>query len=629
MSKKKTPKPTLTIPPRYKKRLLISAVVVVALLAGMAIALASITLTYKNKIYPKTYIGTINFGGKSLEQAKAIVNDRATRIPNDSIIRVDGTTQATLSLKEASLAYDVSASVANLYAVGRTGTLSKNIQELFRAVFSKNKIEARYSLDDSRFSTVINQVLDQTNTEAKNATVVLQDDGTPTISPSAVGHGITKQELTSALSTSLATFDYSVDIKSNTLHPTVVDSQAIYAVEQTKALLRRAPFTLEASPAKVTVDGPKLFSWLVYELKPVSDIPELATPTPSISPSTQAFIPHARAGDFSTALVAQVDPVRVKDYLVSFSNSVNKDPVNAVLGAKDGKVVVIKAHQDGKTIKLDESTASIVAFVMNPSASPEGALTLPTDTVLAEIQESTIEKLGLKELIGRGETRFVGSPENRVHNITTGANFLNGAVLPKDHEFSTIKTLGKIDGTSGYLPELVIKGDRTIPEFGGGLCQVSTTLFRATLNAGLPITARTNHSYRVSYYEPPVGLDATIFQNPDVDFKFKNDTPGYILIQSRVEGKKITFELYGTKDGRVSTISDPIVTDITSPPPEIRTETDTLPKGEVKQIEKPHDGATAIVNYSVTRDGKEIYKKTFRSRYVPWTARFLVGTKEG
>jgi vancomycin resistance protein YoaR len=184
--------------------------------------------------------------------------------------------------------------------------------------------------------------------------------------------------------------------------------------------------------------------------------------------------------------------------------------------------------------------------------------------------------------------------------------------------------LGKIDASSGYLEELVIKDNRTTPEFGGGLCQVSSTLFRAALNAGLNIVERQNHKYRVSYYEPPVGMDATIY-DPAPDFKFQNNFGSFIYIQSKIAGTKITFEIYGTKDSRVVEISAPVLGDIVDPGAPVYVETDTLAPGEKKQIEKAHQGATARFDYKVSKDGQVIQQTTFVSKYVPWPERWLVG----
>ncbi len=164
---------------------------------------------------------------------------------------------------------------------------------------------------------------------------------------------------------------------------------------------------------------------------------------------------------------------------------------------------------------------------------------------------------------------------------------------------------------------------------GGGVCQVSTTFFRAILNAGLPIIERRAHSYRVSYYEQgsSPGLDANVY-DPTTDLKFKNDTPGYLLIQTLIDSASSTliFEIYGTSDGRVTTISKPVVTDITPPSEDLYIDDPTLPQGEIKQIDWKAWGAKVWFNYIVERGEETIYQKTFYSNYRPWQAVYLRGT---
>ena len=135
---------------------------------------------------------------------------------------------------------------------------------------------------------------------------------------------------------------------------------------------------------------------------------------------------------------------------------------------------------------------------------------------------------------------------------------LNGVLVAPGEEFSFNKALGDVSAGTGYQQAYVIKGGRTVLGDGGGVCQVSTTLFRALLNAGLPITERRAHSYRVGYYEQgfPPGLDATVYY-PTTDLKFKNDTSNHILIQSRVEGVKLIFDIYGPDDGRKVVMEGP------------------------------------------------------------------------
>jgi vancomycin resistance protein YoaR len=328
-------------------------------------------------------------------------------------------------------------------------------------------------------------------------------------------------------------------------------------------------------------------------------------------------------------LVIDLDRTKLKDFLKTVAQSIDVGPQDAMLSVVNGKVAISQASRDGATVDIDASASKIASAILsrivNKSSTVSKDITIEVKITKPSVTSETLASLGLNDMIGTGTTSFTGSPSNRVTNITVGARLLNGSLIKPGEQFSTLAHLGTIDASSGYLPELVIKENRTVPEYGGGLCQVSTTLFRAALNAGLQIDERQNHKYRVSYYEPPVGMDATIY-DPAPDFKFTNDTPGYILVQSKVAGTKITFEFYGTKDGRTVNISSPVISNITAPPEPLMEPTDTLPIGETKQVEKAHDGSDASFAYTVTRNSQVIHNVTFTSHYVPWRARILVGT---
>lgn len=165
--------------------------------------------------------------------------------------------------------------------------------------------------------------------------------------------------------------------------------------------------------------------------------------------------------------------------------------------------------------------------------------------------------LGINELLAVGTSSFKGSPKNRRHNIEVGVEKFTGLIISPGANFSFNQYLGPVDGEHGFLPELVIKKEGTVPEFGGGLCQVSSTTFRAAMQAGLPILQRKNHAYAVQYYAPQ-GTDATIYPGV-VDLKFTNDTPGAILIWPYFKDKDtLVFEFYGTKDSRMVTLEKPV-----------------------------------------------------------------------
>ncbi len=602
---------------RLGKPMTIVVLSIIGALAVSCLALASYTLRYKDRIYPNTTIGPIDFGGKTKAEAQALLTNALGKLPPDITITVNGEQEAKIRISTLAPDFNVGDTVTRLYAVGRSGSLSHSLGELLRSVGTGNNRLLIYGLDETKVKKEINEAAQAVGQGAENAKIIINSDTSLTISPDKSGNGIANDELEEAVKNALAHLNTSIAIIPHPITPTITADQLTPLLDDIKTILAKAPLTLVAADKKTSVDMRTLFTWLKFERNSNQTIGQSSASTSPIS-----GIPTANIN-----LGINFNNDVMKNFLTDFAKTVDQEPKNAKLKVDNSTVKIDTDGVNGQKLKIDAAITTIVTTLTSHDDTASSTITLPTESIDAKVQSSNLASLGLKEIIGHGETTFKGSPSNRIHNISTGAQFLNGALIAPGSEFSTLKTLGAIDGSTGYLPELVIKEDKTTPEFGGGLCQVSTTLFRSVLNAGLKVTARQNHAYRVPYYEPPVGLDATIY-DPAPDFKFINDTGNYILLQSKVAGIKITFDLYGTKDGRSSAISDPVVTNITEPPAPEYINTDTLNKGETKQVEKAHQGATAVVVYTVTKDGKELFKQTFRSKYKAWQARYLVGTKE-
>ena len=283
-----------------------------------------------------------------------------------------------------------------------------------------------------------------------------------------------------------------------------------------------------------------------------------------------------------------------------------------------GRMSFWQAGVEGRKINLEKSAEKIVQEILNDHKK-EIDLELEIIPVVSMEEGDVV----IKELLGTGHSNFAGSSSSRKKNIAVGANAVQGLLIKPGEEFSLVKQLGDVSEESGYYPELVIKGNKTVREFGGGLCQVATTLFRSALATGLPITARQNHSYRVSYYEP-AGTDAAVYiPNPDV--RFVNDTKNYILIQSRISGNNIYFDFWGVKDGRVASSTEPTIYNIVKPAPKKTIVSQDLKPGETKCTESAHNGADAYFDYTVTYADGKVATKRFKSHYVPWQAVCLVG----
>lgn len=326
----------------------------------------------------------------------------------------------------------------------------------------------------------------------------------------------------------------------------------------------------------------------------------------------------------------------IDDNLALLSQSIDIPSQDALFQFEYGKVTLFRVSRPGQklnTPKAKEMINSLITAVTrqdNLDLQPL-VISLPVEIIQPRITTENSNNLGIRELLGRGSSKFAGSIPGRIHNIELAASRLNGKLIQPGGIFSFNDALGDVSASTGFQPAYIIKEGRTVLGDGGGVCQVSTTLFRAALNSGLPIEERHAHAYRVSYYEQDSlpGLDATVFA-PGYDLKFKNDTGNYILIQAKTDTQNytLTFELFGTSDGRKAEITKPIIYSQSPPPADLYQDDPTLPKGTVKQVDWKAWGAKVNFDYKVTRNGDTIFQKSFFSNFAPWQAVYLRGTKE-
>lgn len=331
--------------------------------------------------------------------------------------------------------------------------------------------------------------------------------------------------------------------------------------------------------------------------------------------------------------LASVDGGKVLTYIEGLSERYDRPAQDARLAFVGGKVEEFAPAREGIEISKREAVGSIMAGVEQLLLEGEEVAEVELAVVRTPPKVSTeeVNNLGIVERIGKGESYYAHSIPNRVYNVGLASKRVSGALVAPGEEFSFNQAVGEISQATGYRTAYVISNGRTELGDGGGVCQVSTTVFRAALNAGLPITERWAHAYRVGYYEQNAkpGLDATIY-SPSKDLKFVNDTPGHILVQAIVDepNRHLTIEIYGTKDGRVALLSPVRVWGESPPPPDLYQDDPSLPAGVVKQVDWSAWGAKTAFDYRVERGGETIYSKTFSSNFRPWQNVFLRGTGE-
>ena len=324
------------------------------------------------------------------------------------------------------------------------------------------------------------------------------------------------------------------------------------------------------------------------------------------------------------------DQEKIALFATGLVSSLKTDPVDAVFTFKNNQVTEFQAAKPGRDLDLDSLLSLVNQNFSNLINSEKDSISveIPFKSIPPKILTQDVNDLGIKELLGSGSSTFTHSAAIRNFNIEKGASIINRVLVAPDETFSFVKALGEVSLAAGYKNAYIIRAGKTELDVGGGICQVSTTFFRAILNSGLNITERRNHAYRVSYYEEdmPPGYDATVFI-PSPDLKFHNDTGHHLLIQNTYDGvnKVLTYEIYGTSDGRVTTIDNYRQWGAAPAPPPVYIDDPLLAPGQVIQDERAIPGLKTAFDWKVTRNGETIHQKTFQSSYTPWAAVYRRG----
>lgn len=322
---------------------------------------------------------------------------------------------------------------------------------------------------------------------------------------------------------------------------------------------------------------------------------------------------------------------KINDYVQALSKSLEREAINAVFKFENNKVLEFQPDRPGISVKEEELIELIENSINQLVSSSDKSFTIkiPVNTVEAIIKNDDVNDLGIKELLGRGTSTFKHSSSIRNQNIAKGSSIINRILVAPEETFSFVKSLGEVSLAVGYKKAYIIRQGRTELDVGGGICQVSTTFFRAMLDSGLDITARKAHAFRVSYYEEDSkpGFDATVFI-PKPDLKFINDTGNYLLIQSifDLDNRRLSYEIYGTSDGRQTEITNYRQWGYQPAPPDVWIDDPTLSPGQVVRDEYAVPGLKTAFDWEVKdKQGNTIHQKTFQSSFVPWAAVFRKG----
>lgn len=601
------------------------------------------SLVYAHKFVPGLVVANVAVGGQHFDAAQDAVQAAARSFTDQKIPLQYKEESFSIAPQEAGLTPDTTRALTDAWLVGHSGDLLTDLVQQVHSLFGTRHVAVTSTINSRDFESFYSDKISKYGTEPKNATLSIGKAGAVSIEPEQDGSAVNKDLVKLALYDRIGHFDTTPI----TLHAAplraAVSHTALAAVATQVAATLQKQFTLTYQDDQWKTTEKQMQKWLQVhfaEIQNESDFQnEIALALTNADEivyldNTGAVVSNLvltanNADTFFPILDAQIlqqsmalrtpqnftdqtlasfalyghqrlNPPTVpiltlsmnaiKESVAPVAKALNVPGQDARLQFKDGAVSITTASKAGRALDVSDAATKIRDAILN---NDNRTVALKVDVSEAEISEKNIAKLGITKLIGTGTSNFAGSPKNRIFNLTLGAKKFNGVVIKPGQEFSFTGLLGEVDASTGYLPELVIKENKTVPDYGGGICQVSTTAFRAAVNTGLEITERHQHSYAVQYYAPQ-GTDATIYV-PKPDLRFVNNTPGYILIETKVEGKILTFNFYGTDDGRKVETQGPTIYDRKS-------------DGSMKA------SWTQIV---YAKNGDEIIRKTFNSIYKP------------
>jgi vancomycin resistance protein YoaR len=604
--------------PRSKKARrtagLISQVLIALVGGGLVFGiLLMATLIYLNarnagRIYPGVSVAGIDLSGLLPAEAAARLEQRLDYPARGRILFKDGEKVWLASPSQVGFYLDAQATAQEAYNLGRSGLILERLFDRFASWYTGAAISPQYVFDERNAHAFLSAIAAQNDIETIEAS--LSVEGTEVVvQPGRVGRSLDIPETLAALQAQLMAL-------SDGVVPVVVaeTTPAVLNVDEQAELARRIlsePLRLSLPDADEDDPGP-------WEFEP-ERLAEMLTIERVASPDGERY---------QVGLEAE----QLRSFLEELAPDLLRYRQNArfIFNDDTRELEVTEPATTGRELSVDATIETINKRLL----AGEHEIELQVVNIAPEVDdEASAEDLGVTELVSSYTSYFYGSSASRVQNIQAAASRFHGLLVPPGATFSMAEALGDVSLDNGYAEALIILGNRTIKGVGGGVCQVSTTLFRNVFFGGFPIIERHPHAYRVSYYEQKAdggydtslaGLDATVFV-PLVDFKFQNDTPHWLLMETYPTNTSLTWKFYSTSDGRQVDWDTSGLENVEEAPQPVYEENEELAKGEIEQVDWEVDGADVTVIRTVSRDGEVLYEDTIATQYIPWRAVYQYG----
>jgi vancomycin resistance protein YoaR len=572
----------------------------VLLVLVLGVFLVAFELRYSEKIVPGVSALGIDLSGMTQDEALAALESRFNYDQEAVFTFRDADRFWQMTATELGVSFDLEATVTEAFAAGHSGDIFADLTNQARAWLGGRSVSPVVTYDQNEAVGQLLSIAETIDIAPVNAS--LQVEGSVvTSTPGQVGRSLDLNATLDQLNDTIISLTTGAELSLiiNETPPVVWNADA--AASQTRAALS-GPVTLVANDEQGTPLGPWVAS--VEQIAPLLNI---------------ALIDN---GDGTQRYEIGVDVEAFRTFLDELAPGLIVPALDARFRFNQGtrQLEVLQPSQPGRYLNVDKTLENLESGIFSPM---NRTVAMAFDFVKPRFHEDlTAEQLSITEMVSEATTFYSGSSANRRGNIAKGASMLNGVVVPPGEEFSFNFYIGDISEEAGWLEGLIIFGGRTVKGVGGGICQVSTTAFRAALAGGFPIIERNSHGYRVGYYEisSVPGLDAAIF-TPERDFRFQNDTPYHLLIETEFNPTldALTFRLYSTNPGRQVVIGEPTVRNLTEALPTIYEANRDLQPGQFLQVDWAKEGADVNVKRTILDlNGNVLREDNIFTHYVPW-----------
>jgi vancomycin resistance protein YoaR len=563
----------------------------------------------KDRILTGVSIGDVDVSNKTAEEARAALAELSPRVDDAQVTFIDEELgeEWSKSYAELGMAYDDDEAIAEAMGIGRSGGPLARLKDSFSSWYYGSSVAPVIVFDESKLDQTVLELASEIDQPAENATISYNNNAAE-FNPGQPGRSLDTADLRTRLQEPLSQYrDANVELLVHETIPTYYDDASV------------------AQEIQQVLSGP--ISFYLVEPLDEGDLEPVVLPLETLASWLRVEVHQEADGSFTQEVL--VDENAVRYWLSPYADQIYRDPINARFYFDDStrELVLVSPHINGRQLDLEGTVQQFLSQVRTSNRAVPFSLEEIVPIVNAD---ATAAELGITELITETTTWFYGSTDARKHNIARAAANFFGVVVAPGEEFSFNKYLGSVSEADGFEEGLIIVGGRTIEGIGGGVCQVSTTLYQSAFLAGFPITERWEHGYMVHYYDDGEGpgMDATVF-SPIVDMKFINNTPHHLLIENyyNTEFEALTFKLYSTSMGREVEKSEPVFSDVVPPPEEDVWEFDpNLEEGTVKQIDWAVEGARVTVDRVVRNaDGDVMIDETVVSNYIPYPNVFRYG----